>query len=115
MYNPLSKEIIVYKTKSGKVPLDDWLGRLDKVMVSRIQSRFKRLCQGNYGDYKHVGQGVLELRYHFGSGYRVYFAEENDKIVILLCGGDKSAQQSKDIDKAQHYWQDYKQRRNSKE
>jgi putative addiction module killer protein len=66
---------------------------------------------GNYGDYKALGDGVYELKLHFGSGYRVYFAEDGDIIVILLCGGDKSSQ-SKDIEVAKAYWKELLERNN---
>ncbi len=46
---------------------------------------------------------------HFGPGYRVYFAEDGDVIVVLLCGGDKSTQ-ARDVERAQQYWNDYKER-----
>jgi len=54
-----------------------------------------------------LGQGVHELRLFFGAGYRIYFGEDGDKIVVILCGGDKSSQ-SKDIEFAQNCWKDYK-------
>jgi putative addiction module killer protein len=54
--------------------------------------------QGNYGDCKPVGDGVFELRFFFGSGYRVYFGESANDLVILLCGGDKDSQ-DRDIEK----------------
>ena len=66
---------------------------------------------GNYGDYKPLGDGVYELKLHFGSGYRVYFAEDGYIIVILLCGGDKSSQ-SKDIEVAKAYWKELLERNN---
>jgi putative addiction module killer protein len=53
------------------------------------------------GDYKSVGEGVFELRFHFGRGYRIYFGMIDNVIVLLLCGGDKN-NQAKDIKKAQH-------------
>jgi putative addiction module killer protein len=53
-----------------------------------------------------VGEGISELRMFFGPGYRVYFGENGDDIVILLCGGDKSSQE-KDIQQAKIYWQEY--------
>ncbi|EHL31558.1 hypothetical protein LDG_6411 [Legionella drancourtii LLAP12] len=61
---------------------------------------------GNYGDYKPLGDGVCELKFDFGSGYRIYFAEEEGGvIVILLCGGDKGSQ-VQDIKTAKMYWQE---------
>jgi putative addiction module killer protein len=72
----------------------------------RILVRVSRLQRGNYGDYKSVGEGVSELRMFFGSGYRVYFGERGNNLIVLLCGGDKSSQ-DKDIEKAKEYWQEY--------
>lgn len=60
---------------------------------------------GNYGDHKRI-KGIVELRLHFGKGYRVYFGEDKKTIVILLFGGEKSTQE-KDIKKALEYWEDY--------
>lgn len=57
------------------------------------------LAYGNVGDVETVGQGVLELRLTYGPGYRVYYAQRGNRVVLLLCGGDKSTQQS-DITKA---------------
>ena len=61
--------------------------------------------KGNFGDHRPVGEGVWELRFDFGSGHRIYFVEEGEVIVILLCGGDKSSQ-VKDIKTAKIYWQE---------
>lgn len=58
-----------------------------------------------------MGEGVSELRIKFGAGYRVYFGQEGDTIIILLSGGNKSSQ-DKDIKQAKKYWQDYKRRNN---
>jgi putative addiction module killer protein len=101
-----AKQLAIYETEKGDLPFNDWLDDLDKVIAVRILARLERVKQGNYGDYKSVGEGVFELRYFFGAGYRVYFAEEGDIVVLLLCGGDKSSQ-VKDIDKAQEYWKSY--------
>jgi putative addiction module killer protein len=61
--------------------------------------RIDRLASGNPGDVKPVGEGVSELRIVHGPGYRVYFAQRGELLVVLLCGGDKSSQ-SRDIAKA---------------
>ena len=58
----------------------------------RIGDRLKRLANGNVGDTKSVGDGVQELRLHFGPGYRVYYIWQEDRLIILLNGGDKSSQ-----------------------
>jgi putative addiction module killer protein len=65
-----------------------------------------RLEYGVYGDFKHIGSGVYELRFFFGGGYRVYFTEESNKIIIVLNGGDKDSQQ-KDVKKAQELLREY--------
>lgn len=104
------KILINYQTEDGKQPFRDWLNSLkDKMSVARIRSRLERLELGNFGDAKPVGQGVNELRFTFGSGYRIYFGQDGDKIVVLLIGGDKSTQE-KDILLAHNYWADYTRR-----
>ena len=66
-----------------------------------IASRLDRLAQGNAGDAEPVGEGISELRIHYGPGYRVYFQKRGSMIIVLLCGGDKSTQ-AKDIRMAKH-------------
>ncbi len=65
-----------------------------------IASRLDRLAFGHFGDVESVGDGVSELRIHYGPGYRVYFQKRDNTIIILLCGGNKQSQ-SKDIKAAQ--------------
>jgi putative addiction module killer protein len=75
----------------------NWLrGLVDRRARAKIAARIDRLAHGNPGDVAPVGEGVSELRIHFGPGYRVYFAARARAVVILLCGGDKSTQ-AKDI------------------
>ena len=79
---------------------DRWIdGRRDRVARARIMIRIDRLALGNPGDVKPVGEGISELRIAYGPGYRVYFVQRGDVVVILLCGGDK-ATQSRDIARA---------------
>lgn len=80
---------------------DAWLaGLVDARAKARINARIKRAEQGNLGDCGPVGEGVSEMRIHYGPGYRVYFIQQGLEIVILLGGGDK-ATQTKDIRAAQ--------------
>lgn len=79
---------------------DDWYADLkDGQAVTRIQARIDRAEDGNFGDCAPVGEGVSEMRIHYGPGYRVYFAQRGMELVILLAGGNKSTQ-SKDINTA---------------
>lgn len=74
-----------------------WLANLRDVRAkAEVARRVRRLALGNPGDVKPVGEGVSELRIHYGPGYRVYHARRGDVLIILLCGGDKSGQ-SRDI------------------
>lgn len=76
---------------------DAWFEALrDKQAARRIQARIDRVEEGNFGDCLPVGEGVSEMRIHYGPGYRVYLAQRGAEIVILLAGGDK-ATQNKDI------------------
>jgi putative addiction module killer protein len=77
-----------------------WLHRLrDANAVARIVTRIRRLEQGNPGDSKSVGGGMVEMRIAYGPGYRIYYINRGTQIVILLCGGDKRTQQQ-DIEQA---------------
>ena len=101
------KRVIVYADQEGNEPFTDWLyGLKDSMGRKRDLIRLARLEQGNYGDCEPVGDGISELRMFFGSGYRVYFGEDADNIVVLLCGGDKGSQK-KDIKQAKAYWREY--------
>ncbi len=71
-----------------------WLRKLsDKQAQTIIGGRIRRLESGNFGDAKPVGNGVSELRIHFGPGYRIYFQRRGHVVILLLCGGDKSTQE----------------------
>lgn len=71
----------------------------DQRAKALIAARLFRLANGLAGDVRPVGRGISELRIHYGPGYRVYFKQRGNEIIILLCGGDKDTQQS-DIDTA---------------
>ena len=105
---PREIEVRVYQTPDGCSPFNDWLARLrDFRAIEKIDARIARLRSGHFGDCKAVGEGVLELRVHYGPGYRVYFARQGTSIVLLLCAGDK-ATQSRDIARAKRYWRKHR-------
>lgn len=102
-------EIEYYVDEFGVSPFIEWLDSFKKDLKTknRIQSRLAHIIKGNLGDHHGVGHGVSELRLSFGSGYRIYYGIDGNKIIVLLCGGDKGTQKN-DIKKAIKYWQDYK-------
>jgi putative addiction module killer protein len=72
-----------------------WLrGLKDRAGRARIAARLDGAKLGNFGDCGPVGDGISEMRIHFGPGYRVYFKRSGDVIYLLLCGGDKSTQKA---------------------
>ncbi|MBN4073893.1 type II toxin-antitoxin system RelE/ParE family toxin [Beggiatoa alba] len=100
-----------YTDDQGKSPYADWLASLrDARAKAKIMLRVDRMELGLFGDSEPIGEGLSELRIHYGSGYRVYYGRAGQQIYLLLCGGDKSTQ-SKDIKKAKAYWKIHKQRR----
>ena len=77
-----------------------WFDSLhDRQARARINARIRRVSLGNFGDVKPIGEGVSELRIDFGPGYRVYFVQRGQTLVVLLAGGDKRTQ-DRDIKKA---------------
>jgi putative addiction module killer protein len=77
-----------------------WFSKMTYVrMRARIADRIDRLAGGNPGDVAPVGGGVSELRLHFSPGYRVYFVQRGEVLIMLLCAGDKSTQR-RDIETA---------------
>ena len=103
-------EVLQYVTPNGVNVFDDWMQRMkDKKALAVLAARLERLTDGNLGDCKQVGGGVLELRIHYGPGYRIYLTRLHETCVLLLCGGDKR-HQSADIARAIEYLKDYRRR-----
>jgi putative addiction module killer protein len=100
------RKIVHYLTADGKDPFDlSYRSFRGTPAQKRIAVRLDRAEDGNLGDHKSVGAGVWELRIDFGEGYRVYYGEDGD-VLVLLKAGPKSGQ-DKDIATAQEYWRDY--------
>jgi putative addiction module killer protein len=95
------------ETDEGRTPFDEWYLHIkDKKTKAVIAARLLRIQAGNLGDAKPIALGVYEFRIDFGPGYRIYFGQVQNVLIVLLCGGDKSTQK-RDIDRAIALWSQY--------
>ncbi len=107
----MEKEIEYYETANGICPYIEWLESLDNSIQIKILKRIDKLKDGLYGDYKTLQKSELsELRLNFGKGYRIYFYDLNNKLVLFLAGSEKKNQKTI-IKKANEYYSDYKQQK----
>ena len=95
---------------NGRVPFQVWLDSLDRHAQARIAVALTRLARGNRSNVKGVGGSVAELKVDFGPGYRIYFGQDGEMLVILLAGGTKK-RQGEDIATAKARWTEYKARK----
>ena len=103
-------ELRIYTDTLNKQPLTQWLGELKDIRArAQIRARLARVESGNLGDCKSLRDGVQELRIDYGPGYRVYLSRQGPVMVLLLCGGDKG-DQTRTINQAIEYLNDWKQR-----
>ena len=106
-------EIELYETGSGKCPFEIWVKGIKEIHTrAKVLTRIDRLKLGNFGDCKTLQVGVCELRIHYGPGVRIYYGKIGNKVILLLCGGDKGSQE-RDIVKAKEYLKDYQSRKSS--
>ncbi|MCH4184675.1 MAG: type II toxin-antitoxin system RelE/ParE family toxin [Eggerthellaceae bacterium] len=101
--------MIILKTKV----FDEWFRKLrNGIAKAKINARLRRIELNNeiIGDYKIIGEKVIELRFNTGPGYRVYITKEGDNLVVLLIGGDKSSQDT-DIDTAKRLAKEWRSKR----
>ena len=103
-------EIRSFVERDGRVPFQTWVDSLDPQGQAKITIALSRLAQGNRSQVKGLGSGVAELRLDWGPGYRIYFGQDGETLVILLAGGTKKRQDA-DITTAKARWADYKQRK----
>lgn len=102
-----SRRVVEY-VRGGSSPFAKWFSALDAQAAAKAAVALYRLEQGNVSSVKSVGKGVSEYKIDFGPGYRIYFGQEGDELVILLGGGAKKTQ-NKDIRFAHMLWAEYKQ------
>lgn len=102
------KKIQHYITSHGKSAFQGWFRALkDANAKLKITKRLTQAKYGNFGDTKPVGKGVHEMRVDYGPGYRIYYANDGETVILLLIGGDKKTQ-DEDIKQAKAYWSAYK-------
>lgn len=104
------KKVVQYEDRDGSCPFADWFDRLNTRAALKVRTALARIETGNMGDVKPVGEGVSERRIDYGPGYRVYFGQDGEELVILLVGGSKK-RQAKDIEQAKGLWAEYKARK----
>ncbi|HSX10897.1 MAG TPA: type II toxin-antitoxin system RelE/ParE family toxin [Chlamydiales bacterium] len=103
-------EVEVYETALGKRPFEEWFNDLrERLTRAIVRARIDRLKMGNFGDCKTLQDGVCELRIDHGPGLRIYYGKIGAKLILLLCGSDKSSQ-DKNIAKAKEYFKDWAER-----
>lgn len=104
------KEIYYYYTINNECPYLDWFSKLDTSIQVRVNKRVKKLKDGIYGDHKALQKSELsEIRMDFGKGYRIYYYDLDDSIILFIAGSEKK-DQKKVIQKANQYFQDYQER-----
>lgn len=95
-----------YIAPNVRIPFDEWVGGLNIEARRRVKIALDRMAQGNRSNAKALSGGISEYRINFGPGYRIYFGQAGDRIIILLVGGSKQ-RQSADIRLARRLWRDY--------
>jgi putative addiction module killer protein len=103
-------EIKSFVERSGRIPFQAWVDALDKQAQAKIAVALTRLARGNRSHVKGIGAGVAELKVDFGPGYRIYFGQDGQTLIILLAGGTKK-RQGEDIVTAKARWAEYKVRK----
>jgi putative addiction module killer protein len=100
------KQLEIYEAQNGVRPFEKFMERIEGQKIHGIVlNRLDRVKRGLLGDWGAVGQGVAELIFDVGPGYRIYFGQDADKIILL--GGGMKRTQSKDILVAKRNWSDY--------
>ena len=103
-------ELREYIDEQGHCPYREWVSKLDSGVRARIDKSVLRMGNGNLSGVKPEGGGVSALRLDFGPGYRIYFGQDGECLVILLAGGTKR-RQDEDIRLARSLWAEYKKRK----
>lgn len=102
------RRAIIYKTDNGHEPYSEYIASLkDRGGAAKIRVRVTRAELGNFGSHRKIGKGIIELKIDYGPGYRVYVGQHGQELIVLLCAGDKSTQDT-DIKAALKWWEEFK-------
>ena len=104
------KRVVQYEQRDGSCPFAEWFDGLETRAALKVRTAMARIETGNLGDVQPVGEGVSERRINYGPGYRLYFGQDGDELIVLLIGGSKKRQQ-RDIEQAKALWAEYKARK----
>lgn len=108
-----ARKVVEYVDEWNHSPFDKWFVKLNAQAAAKVSTALYRLEQGNLSNTRSVGKGVFEYKINFGPGYRIYFGQDEETLIILLIGGTKK-QQNTDIKQAQELWAEYKRRKRQK-
>lgn len=103
-------KILEYVDRKGQSPFQIWFIQLKSPLAAKLSTVLYRMEQGNFSNIKSIGENVFENKINIGPGYRIYFAQDGEDLIILLGAGSKK-NQSKDILNAKSCWKDYKYRK----
>ena len=104
---PKEREASVLILADGRAPFSTWFASIKDIRASAaIRARIARARAGNFGDHR-LFRGIIEMRIDYGPGYRVYCGLHRDRLIILIGGGTKKAQQA-DIERAVALWEAYR-------
>lgn len=101
-----AKKIEYLTLQDGSQPIIEWIDELDNKTGARVKASIEKVRIGLKKNVEALKDGVFEIKMDFGPGYRVYFGEDGDSLILLICGGDKSSQK-KDIQRAKDLWREY--------
>jgi putative addiction module killer protein len=99
--------VLEYVTSLGVSPFKRWFDKIDAFAAAKVSMALYRLEKGHYSNVKSLNSGLFEYKINFGAGYRIYFGQDGEQLILLLGGGTKK-QQNRDISIAKQHWAEYK-------
>lgn len=98
-------DIVIFQNENGAEPFNQWLNSQGVNTKKHIFYELTKMKLGHFGDHEYLGDGVSEFKFSFDHSYRMYFAGDGEKIIILLCG--TTSQRTSNMRNAKNYWRQY--------